>query len=174
MTKYLIVFFAVLLLVSCKKEVESTYMPTLTTFYLIRHAEKETGNDPLLTPKGTERAAYWNKYFDSIPLDLIYCSDTRRTLATVRAIAAQKKKPILNYDTKNLDKAEFLKEDVYTGKSILIVGHTNTTPAIINKLLGEHRYDDIADKQFGNLYTVSLKDSVATVKIDTLNNWDKE
>ena len=42
------------------------------------------------------------------------------------------------------------------GKTVLVVGHSNTTPMFTNGLLGEKKYDLIADDNNANLYIVTV------------------
>ena len=42
------------------------------------------------------------------------------------------------------------------GKTILIVGHSNTVPNMVNQIIKENKYVDIAENQFGNLYIITL------------------
>jgi hypothetical protein len=42
------------------------------------------------------------------------------------------------------------------GKTILIVGHSNTIPNMVNQIIKENKYTNIEENQFGNLYIVTL------------------
>ena len=55
------------------------------------------------------------------------------------------------------------------GKTVLIVGHSNTTPMFANKILGKQVYKAIDDKNNSNLYIVTVigdKTSSVLLKID--------
>jgi broad specificity phosphatase PhoE len=52
------------------------------------------------------------------------------------------------------------------GKTVLVVGHSNTTPAFVNAVLGEKKYDNIDDNNNANLYIVSI--SPSGEKLDTV------
>ena len=41
------------------------------------------------------------------------------------------------------------------GKTVLVVGHSNTTPQFVNAILGSGRYSDIQDDNNANLYIVT-------------------
>ena len=62
--------FALSVLSSC------TSSNNTTTYYLIRHAEKDrtdaSNKNPNLNDKGIERAKKWAKHFKSINLDAVY------------------------------------------------------------------------------------------------------
>ena len=44
------------------------------------------------------------------------------------------------------------------GKTIFVVGHSNTTPAFVNALIEKKLYSDIKDDTNGNLYYVNKCD----------------
>ena len=50
----------------------------------------------------------------------------------------------------------------------MVVGHSNTTPAFVNEILGEPKYDDIDDALYGFLYVVRVKNGSATAEIKDL------
>ena len=75
---------------------------TMTTIYLIRHAEAE-GNvfrrihgqyDSCVTPNGYRQIAALAQRFAGIPVDAVYASDLKRTCLTATAIYRQKGLPL--------------------------------------------------------------------------------
>ena len=55
------------------------------------------------------------------------------------------------------------------GKTILVVGHSNTTNVFANKVLGFDKYEEIKDNNNSNLYIVTLRNKKASsvlLKID--------
>ena len=42
------------------------------------------------------------------------------------------------------------------GKTVLVVGHSNTTNVFVNKILGIDKYDEIKDNNNSNLYIISI------------------
>ena len=55
------------------------------------------------------------------------------------------------------------------GKTVLIVGHSNTTPKFTNGLLGEEKYEDIADDNNANLYVVTISKNGKTSQLSVVN-----
>ena len=130
-----------------------------TTIYFIRHAEKvDSSNNPDLSTFGLERAAHWNEIFSDIPFDAIYSTDFTRTKQTAAPTAANKKIDITIYDAKNIDFQKFKTDNL--GKTVLVVGHSNTIPDFVNKLINQDVYSNIEDKTFGNLYIVTLNGDI--------------
>ena len=63
---------------------------------------------------------------------------------------------------------ENFKKDT-NGKTVLIVGHSNTTPIFTNGLIGEKKYKMIDESNNANLYIVTIsKDSKTStlLKVD--------
>ncbi len=165
---------ATLVFISCndeKKEIKiSEVKETTTTYYLIRHAEKDraTTEDPGLTEKGKERAMFWATYFENTPLDAVYSTNYVRTKETAAPTAQNKSLAVTLYDANNLYDASF--QAATQGKTVLVVGHSNTTPELVNAILGEKKYDHISDTENGMLYKVLLPEmgetTVTVAKIE--------
>lgn len=130
---------------------------TTTTYYFIRHAEKvDNSKNPDLSEIGLERAKTWNKIFSEINFNQIYSTDYNRTLQTVNPTAIAKKTSIKLYNPKTIAIESFKKETL--GKKILIVGHSNSVPNFVNKIINQEIYPNIDEDTFGNLYIVTFTD----------------
>lgn len=130
-----------------------------TTYYFIRHAEKvDNSQNPDLSEKGLERAKLWNEIFSKVTFDEIYSTDYKRTKQSASSIAANQSIKVQIYDPKSIVRTEFLKKT--RGKTVLIVGHSNTTPSFVNQIINQNIYTDIEDKTFGNLYIVAINRKV--------------
>ena len=88
---FLIVLLSGGLLVACTTQPESkTHGPKLnpngsvTTVYMVRHAEKEKGDDPALTDNGKKRAERLAKLLKNENVVKVYSTETRRTRRTHR------------------------------------------------------------------------------------------
>ena len=130
----------------------------MTTYYFIRHAEKDeqdpANKDPELTNAGKKRAAKWSEIFKEVKFDAIYSTDFARTRQTASAIAHSQGKTVRLYYPRMLNSPEF--QEATKGKTILVVGHSNTTPAFVNAILGEKKYVDINEKENGALFIVHV------------------
>jgi broad specificity phosphatase PhoE len=164
MKKIHTVFLSIVLLIfiGCDAENRKTAPAKpepVTTIYLIRHAEKDrtdpSNPDPELNQDGLGRAMHWAEILDEIPLDIIYSTDYERTSMTAAPTSVKKDIPIEYYDPSALNVMDFKKEIM--GKKVLIVGHSNTTPDLVNKLLGkENTYSSMDDSDNGSLFIVHL------------------
>jgi len=172
MRNILLLSFAVIFLFSCKSENKEIVNPSseTTVYYLIRHAEKDRNTpdqDPSLTNIGLERAAIWAKIFAPIKLDQIYSTNYKRTQQTALPTASEKKLKILSYNSDSLYNVDFKRKT--KGKTVLIVGHSNTTPAFVNTILGEQKYNQIEDRDNGKLFIVTLVNQEISVVIQDHN-----
>lgn len=103
------------------------------TFVVVRHAEKATDDpkDPALTDAGRARAASLATALADVPLVAVYATAFRRTQQTAAPAAAAHQLPVLAYDAAQpaAEFARYLRATHRSGQ-ILVVGHSNTAPAI--------------------------------------------
>lgn len=160
MTKFLLLFTSLIL--GCANPSEkmnsNNQEKNITTYYLIRHAEKdrsEEGNrNPDLTEEGKARADKWAEVLKDVQFDAVYSTDYNRTRQTATPLAKQNALDIQVYDAKKLYNEDFKKAT--TGKTVMIVGHSNTTPQFANAIIGKKKYQDIDDKENGALFIVQV------------------
>tara|TARA_B100000780_G_scaffold253039_1_gene200450 strand:+ start:2336 stop:2833 length:498 start_codon:yes stop_codon:yes gene_type:complete len=149
----------------------ASYSQEVTTYYFIRHAEKlrvdKTDINPNLNYDGFKRAEAWRDVFSNIPFDAIYSTDYNRTKLTAKPTADSKNLSLLLYNPSDLYSKAF--QNNTKGKTVLIVGHSNTTNVFANKVLGVERYDEINDNNNSNLYIVTVIDGKATSSLLKIN-----
>ena len=147
-----ILFQIVILLVLQQASAQSE----TTIIYFIRHAEKEASSpNPELSEEGIIRAVRWTTYFEKIPIAVFYTTLTQRTQMTCSTIATSKQKDMFFYDASTFSIQEIITK--HTGKTILVVGHSNSIPKQINSFLGEEVYPQMDENEFGNLYTLTIE-----------------
>ena len=135
-----------------------------TTIYFIRHAEKaDNSKDPVLSEEGIKRANHWNDVFSAVTFDAIYSTNYNRTQQTATPTAKKNKVIIKLYDPKTINIEKLKKE--HLGQTILIVGHSNTTPDLVNKLIHQNVYEAIEETTFGNLYIVTINETVVNYQL---------
>jgi len=143
----------------------------VTTYYLIRHAEKDrsdkTNKNPELTRKGQFRAENWAQVFEKVDLDAIYSTNYNRTLMTASPTSMQKDIQISLYDPRALFSEEFKTNT--KGKIVLIVGHSNTTPAFVNAIIDEKTYPDMNHHNNSSLYIVTIVGATKEVQVLSIN-----
>lgn len=129
-----------------------------TTYYLIRHAEKDrsdsSNRNPDLKAEGQDRAERWAKRFKDVDFDVVYSTDYNRTQQTAAPTAKSKGLTVQSYDPSKLYDEAFQKATA--GKTVLIVGHSNTTPEFANAIMGKNHFPAIDDSDNGNLFIVTI------------------
>ena len=147
------------------------YSQEVTTYYFIRHAEKvrsdKADENPTLNDAGIKRANAWQGVFSDVRLDAVYSTNYSRTKSTAKPTADSKNLPILLYNPKDMYSESF--QDQTHGKTVLIVGHSNTTNVFANKILGIDKYNQINDDNNSNLYIVTIIDEKMTSTLLKIN-----
>ncbi|MBP8157033.1 MAG: histidine phosphatase family protein [Flavobacterium sp.] len=131
-----------------------------TTFIVLRHAEKaDNTKDTNLSVDGLTRADELRKTLSPISVEAIYSTPFNRTKQTVTPLATAKGISITEYPA-NIPYAEFVNELIAThrGKTVVIVGHSNTVPEILKVLSNNTFSVTINENQFDNLFVVTLTD----------------
>jgi 2,3-bisphosphoglycerate-dependent phosphoglycerate mutase len=143
----------------------------VTTYYLIRHAEKnradKSNRNPYLTIKGAERAKLWAEVLSNANINMVYTTDYNRTKQTAQPTAIKNGLRLYMYNPRKMYDEGFKYNT--KGKNVLIVGHSNTTDAFANKILGKKKFGKIDDNNNSNLYIVTVTKGGATgvlLKID--------
>ncbi len=140
------------------QETEDMSTKTITTYYLIRHSEKNISNpadrNPNLSEDGLKRSENWRNMFKNISFDAVYSTDYSRTKQTTQPIAQSKGLETIIYDLNTFDFDKFKSET--SGKTILIVGHSNTTPMFVNTFIGKQKYEQIDEHNYSNLYIITI------------------
>lgn len=154
MKKYTLIFLLISLAGIQLAAAQST---TLTTFVLVRHAEKSTepGDDPELKPEGTERAKRFASLFANADIDAVYSTRFKRTKNTVTPIAQAKGKEVQVYESMKPDFVDQLIAK-HAGKTVVIAGHSNTVPQIANMLVGKEQFQNFPDSEYGNILIVTV------------------
>lgn len=133
----------------------------MTTYFFIRHAEKDAtdpqNRDPQLSDKGVERVKKWIELFKETELDQVYSTNYYRTKGTATPIANSKDLEVQIYDPRNLNDEDFQQKT--KGKTVLVVGHSNTNPHFVNAILKQKKYSDIDEAESGTLFVVTVAPS---------------
>ncbi|HID48861.1 MAG TPA: hypothetical protein EYP40_04460 [Chromatiales bacterium] len=121
--------------------------------YLVRHAEKEAeGDDPVLTAAGQQRAQDLARLLADADITRIWSTATRRTQATAEPLAQQSHLSIETYSARDM---LALLPQLSSGSRSLIVGHSNTLPALV-RMLGGDPGAPIDHQEYDRLYQLTL------------------
>lgn len=130
---------------------------------LVRHAERDTAppRDPVLTAAGQARAAVLREVLAGTGIGSIIVTQFRRTELTARpladslhltpiVVAAASPVPAHAAEVAAAVRAR------PSGEAVLVVGHSNTIPAII-AALGGPKLPDLCDSQYSSLFVLALR-----------------
>lgn len=133
---------------------------------LVRHAEKlppvdTDKGDPDLSPDGRLRAERLMNAIKRYRPQEIFVTDYKRTRQTAEPIARLRKVTIQNYDP--LHQPEFVAKMLAgKNKQYLIVGHSNTIPALANLLMKKEVFKQLPDPEYGVFWVIRMKNGVVT------------
>jgi len=134
-----------------------------TTVWIVRHAEKDTAfvnrQDPDLTATGQQRALDLATYLQNEEVVKVFSTDTKRTKQTAKHVKA----PLEIYNPKNLTGLLDLITQNANGKSVLIVGHSNTVLETIEALGGKRPLMLLTDDDYDYIFKIELEASKPAV-----------
>ena len=143
-----------------------------TVVIIARHAEKGTtpANDPPLTETGVARAKALAVAVADAKIQAVITTQLLRTRETARPAAEARG---LTMETVAVSgaasaHAQAVADAVrkHAGKTVLVVGHSNTVNLIVGAL-GGPKIVDLCDSQYSNLYTLVLDGASARLVVGT-------
>ena len=135
--------------------------PGWTTVVVVRHAEKaDSGSDPALSEAGRARAELLARQLIDLDVEAIYATQFLRTQQTAQPLAEQLDLEI-TVDTLGEDLEAALRGigerllEERAGQTVLVVGHSNTVPALI-EALGVGDAPPLTDSDYDDLFVVTV------------------
>jgi broad specificity phosphatase PhoE len=151
---------AALLLGTVSAPVLGAQTASPTVVVIVRHAEKaaEPRNDPPLTPVGVQRAQALAAMLRDADVAVVMHTPTTRTRETARPVAERfgltpQVLPLGPMPVHAAAVAEAVRR--HPGRTIVVVGHSNTIMPYVEALGGPKR-SELCDHQYDGLYTVIL------------------
>ncbi len=125
-----------------------------STIFLVRHAEKrDAGADPALSDIGKARAQMLAAVLTSVKLTHVYTTNYKRTRDTATPVAQSQGLKIEFYDPVKLQ--VFAATLLQQKGTNLVVGHSNTTPALAELLSGQP-FEKIDEAVYDRVYLFSV------------------
>jgi phosphohistidine phosphatase SixA len=137
-----------------------------TIYYLVRHAEKDTSvagatmmqANPPLSEKGIQRSTRLASLLEKENIDYIFSTKYLRTQSTAQPLATLIGKEIQFYEiTKGTAFSDSIQQMPFLGKTLLIIGHSNTIPPLVNALIKSNKYQNLSDNEYGFIYKVIME-----------------
>jgi len=120
-------------------------------YYAMRHLQKAEGPDPALSAAGRANAERLAGWFGGDAPGAIYVSTTRRARETAAPLAARLGLTAKEYDPSDTP-ALVARVRAEAGR-VLIVGHSNTVPEIVERL-GGARPGELGEADYGDVWVV--------------------
>jgi broad specificity phosphatase PhoE len=129
-----------------------------TTVVLVRHAEKAPApaSDPLLSEAGQARANALATALADAGVQAVIVTPFQRTRLTAAPLLEKRglvPQVVATTPTHVADVARAVRE--HKGHVVLVVGHSNTIPAIVGAL-GGPKLPDLCDAQYAQLFTLVI------------------
>ncbi|XOV79650.1 MAG: histidine phosphatase family protein [Aestuariibacter sp.] len=121
--------------------------------------QAEVKHNPSLTAAGLQQAKRLAEQLKNKNITAIYSTDYARTQETAAPLAKALGIEITSYDPSDL--RTFANNIKNLSQNALIVGHSNTTPALTYLLSGQPQYD-IDESDYNNLFEVSFNNKITT------------
>ena len=136
-----------------------------TTIIIVRHGEKEAepADDPALSAAGEARAMALADAVRGSGISAIYSTRYKRTQGTARPTSEQLKVPVTTFDAAPgaRDYGQVYAGEILAkqrGKTVLVVGHSNTVPSILRGL-GIADAPSISDPEYDNFFVVTVPEA---------------
>jgi len=132
------------------------------TVFVVRHAERADtaagaaptmAADPELSDAGRARAASLAAALEDAEVVAIFATEFKRTQATAAPLAKALGLQVTTISSK--EPAKLIQAVKSAGGNVLVVGHSNTVPAIV-KDLGVAAAITVGDAEYDNLFVVTL------------------
>lgn len=165
-----ILFLLLVFCVSCKESSKTEQVLiddnriVSTTYYFIRHAEKDlsdaSNRNPHLTEDGKIRAQNWVELFSHVDFNAVYTTNFHRTRETARPTAQKYNLNLKIYNPAKLNISKFLNET--QGKHVLVVGHSETIPGMVNSIIKKQQYSNIDHDDYATYFIVNIDNEKVT------------
>ena len=135
-------------------------------FYVVRHAEKDTGKNPGLLMAGLSRAGDLYRALKDKHIDEIYVTQTKRSMMTADSLRVYRDLKLVIYESDTSGHGLMYKMNERNGfqKDLLIIGHSNTIPGIIRSLGITDFNKVIPDSEHDKIYIIHEKKGKVTLK----------
>ena len=128
-----------------------------TTFIVVRHAETAgIGNNPNLSNAGLARAEKLRQALSTVPLKAVYTTNFNRTTQTAQPTADDNALGLTIYNASNQSPFVDNVLEMYRLNAVLVVGHSNTVPELLNILVGSASYMMLPETEYDNLFVVTV------------------
>ncbi len=142
-----------------------TFADASRQIFLSRHMEKtSSGQDPALSPCGVAQAQAFAAQLKDTELPWLMHTPYLRTKQTAQAFL-QTGRQLVSYDPRQVD--QLITEINNKPGNLLVIGHSNTIPALVAKLTGQ-TVAPLTEQDYGRIYVLSQQDQQWQLQISQL------
>lgn len=149
----------IVMLTACATRPSAQAEAAVDSIYVMRHLQKADGEDPPLSAEGKANAQRLAGLLRDKGITAIFATDTVRARQTAEPLSAQTGIAIQIYDPRDND--ALARRVAALPGSVLIVGHSNTVPAIVTALHGTAP-PPLSESDFGEILVIARADGRTT------------
>ena len=135
-------------------------LAAVTTIYVVRHGEKVTADstdkDPALNAEGVARAEELRSLLKDKPVHALYTTNYKRTMGTLKPLADERQLELLVYESNNFESLKTQVLQNYTGKTVVISGHSNTILEIVEAFGTERPVAAVPDSKYDHIFKITI------------------
>jgi broad specificity phosphatase PhoE len=154
MKKFLLLFSGLTFFLASGQDKDSL----ITKVIVVRHAEKANDGtkNPSLSDEGQNRAKRLAEMLKDLKIDEAYATPYKRTNETLIPLCGVNQIAIQTYDA---FKPSIIEQAVKngSGKTIIVAGHSNTVPLLVNTLIKENRFSEMDENDYGKLWILTFR-----------------
>ncbi len=137
---------------------QTTDENAITKIIIVRHAEKadDGTKNPPLSDEGLQRAERLSSILSDLKIDLLYATPFLRTNQTLTPLSKNFGIAIESYEASDATFAERLLQK-NKGKTIVIAGHSNSSPTLVNRLIKKEMYQKLDESVFSKIWILTFK-----------------
>ncbi|UCF37801.1 MAG: histidine phosphatase family protein [Acidobacteriota bacterium] len=126
--------------------------PTVTTVFLVRHAEKiDSSRDPDLAPEGRERADRLRDLLQRTGASALFATQFKRTQQTLQPLSTVLGVPVAVRQAQALNELVDEVKTKHPGETVVLAGHSDTVPELI-RLFSGTGIDPLGEDDYDNLF----------------------
>lgn len=154
MKKLIFLFVLLISVVTFSQETQKT----ITKIIVVRHAEKadDGTKNPPLSPEGLARSERLSAMLSDLKIDKLYATPFLRTHQTLTPLSKKFNIPIDKYEASDVSFAEQLLLNE-KGKTIVVAGHSNSSPTLVNRLIKKEAYQKLDESVFSKIWILTFE-----------------
>lgn len=142
------------------------------TIILLRHAEKDlspeqNSSNPDLSAEGKARAERLVATLRKHKVSAIYSSEYKRTQQTAAPLAAKSGVTVESYDPRKLKDMEATLR-ASKARNIVVVGHNNTTPALVNLFVKYDQFKQLPESEYSKIFILKFRKDGSLKRLDLI------